>query len=344
MTAFRKAFLLPHICIFVVLIALSPNVARAQTDPLPSWNDTAPKKSIIGFVQAVTKEGGSEFVPVADRIATFDNDGTLWVESPIYTQVAFAFDRVKQMAPQHPEWKTEQPFEGILEGDMKAVAATGEKGLFQVIIATSSGMTSAEFAKTVSDWLAQALDKKFNRSYTDLIYLPMVELLAYLRSNGFKTFIVSGGEVGFMRPWTEKAYGIPSDQVVGSTMKTQLQLQDGTPVIMRLPQISFVDDGAGKPVGIDTFIGQRPIAAFGNSDGDQQMLEWTAAGSGARFMLLVHHTDGEREYAYTERPPSASWIRLSTKPPVKDGPSSARKTTGRRSSPSNSNGKEAPRR
>jgi phosphoglycolate phosphatase-like HAD superfamily hydrolase len=292
----HKSLLRP--CLVLVFIGLSLNFARAQTDPLPSWNDTAPKKSIIAFVQAVTKEGGPDFVPVADRIAAFDNDGTLWVESPIYTQVAFAFDRVKQMAPQHPEWKTEQPFEGILDGDMKAVTATGEKGLVQIIIATSTGMTSAQFEKTVSDWLAQAHDKKFNHLYTELIYQPMLELLAYLRSNGFKTFIVSGGEVGFMRPWTENAYGIPPDQVVGSTMKTQLEIQDGTPVIMRLPQISFVDDGPGKPVGIDTFIGQRPIAAFGNSDGDQQMLEWTGAGPGARFMLLVHHTDAEREYAY----------------------------------------------
>jgi phosphoglycolate phosphatase-like HAD superfamily hydrolase len=252
-------------------------------------------------VDRVTKEGGPDFVPPADRIATFDNDGTLWVESPVYTQVAFAFDRVKQMAPQHPEWKTTQPFKGILEGDMKAVAATGEKGLYQVIVATSTGMTNEQFEQTVSDWITQALDRKFNHPYTDLTYQPMVELLAYLRSNGFKTFIVSGGEVGFMRPWTEKAYGIPPDQVVGTTMKTELETQDGKPVIMRLPQISFVDDGPGKPVGIDTFIGQRPIAAFGNSDGDQQMLEWTAAGPGPRFMLLVHHTDAEREYAYDRK-------------------------------------------
>jgi phosphoserine phosphatase len=275
-----------------------PTAQQAPKDPLPSWNDTAPKKNIIAFVERVTKEGSPDFVPVADRIATFDNDGTLWVESPMYTQFLFSFDRVRQMAPQHPEWKTKQPFKGILEGDMKAVAATGEKGIFQVVVATSTGMTAADFEKTVSDWLAQAHDKKFNHTYTELIYQPMVELLAYLRANGFKTFIVSGGEVGFMRPWTDKAYGIPPDQVVGTTMKTQLETQNGTPVIMRLPQISFVDDGPGKPVGIDTFIGQRPIAAFGNSDGDQQMLEWTAAGSGPRFMLLVHHTDAAREYAY----------------------------------------------
>jgi phosphoglycolate phosphatase-like HAD superfamily hydrolase len=275
-----------------------PTAQQAPKDPLPSWNDTAPKKNIIAFVEKVTKEGSPDFVPVADRIATFDNDGTLWVESPMYTQVLFAFDRVKQMAPQHPEWKSKQPFKGILEGDMKAVTASGEKGIYQVVVATSTGMTGADFKKTVSDWLAQAHDKKFNHPYTELIYQPMIELLAYLRANGFKTFIVSGGEVGFMRPWTDKAYGIPPDQVVGTTMKTQLETQSGTPIIMRLPQIAFVDDGPGKPVGIDTFIGQRPIAAFGNSDGDQQMLEWTAAGPGPRFMLLVHHTDAVREYAY----------------------------------------------
>jgi phosphoserine phosphatase len=282
----------------ISLNTISPRQVSAQSDPLPSWNDTAAKKSIESFVDRVTKEGGADFVPQEKRIATFDNDGTLWVEAPIYTQVAFSFDRVKQMAPQHPEWKTKQPFKGILEGDMKAVAATGEKGLYQVIVATSTGMTNYQFEQTVSEWIAQAHDRKFNHPYTELIYQPMVELLAYLRSNGFKTFIVSGGEVGFMRPWTEKAYGIPPDQVVGTTMKTQLETQEGKPVIMRLPQISFVDDGPGKPVGIDTFIGQRPIAAFGNSDGDQQMLEWTAAGPSPHFMLLVHHTDAEREYAY----------------------------------------------
>jgi phosphoglycolate phosphatase-like HAD superfamily hydrolase len=292
-------------CLVLLLIVVgcqnqnpTPPAQQIAKDPLPSWNDTAPKKNIIAFVERVTKEGSPDFVPAADRIATFDNDGTLWVEAPIYTQVVFSFDRVKQMAPQHPEWKTKQPFKGILESDMKAVMATGEKGLYQVVVATSTGITSADFDKTVSDWIAQAHDRRFNRTYTELTYQPMLELLAYLRANNFKTFIVSGGEVGFMRPWTEKAYGIPPDQVVGTTMKTQLETQNGDPVIMRLPQISFIDDGPGKPVGIDTFIGKRPIAAFGNSDGDQQMLEWTAAGPGPHLMLLVHHTDAVREYAY----------------------------------------------
>jgi len=282
---------------------LTVKSAAAQSDPLPSWNDTAAKHNIESFVDRVTKEGGKDFVPPAERIATFDNDGTLWVESPVYTQIAFAFDRVKAMAPQHPEWKTTQPFKGVLEGDMKAVAATGEKGIVEITIATSTGMTNAEFEKSVSEWIATAHDRKFNRPYTELIYQPMVELLAYLRSNGFKTYIVSGGEQEFMRPWAEKAYGIPPEQVVGSMMKTQLEMRNGQPVLMRLPQIGLLDDGPGKPVGINEFIGRRPILAFGNSDGDLQMLEWTAAGPGARLMLLVHHTDAEREYAYDRKSP-----------------------------------------
>jgi phosphoglycolate phosphatase-like HAD superfamily hydrolase len=270
----------------------------AQSDPLPSWNDSAPKKSIIAFVESVTKAGGPGFVPIPKRIATFDNDGTLWVEYPIYTQVEFVFDRVKQLAPQHPDWKTTQPFKGIIESDMKAVEATGEKGIVEMLLATSTGMTEAEYEQSVSVWMSQARDRRFKRHYNELIYQPMVELMTYLRANGFKTFIVSGGEVEFMRPWTEKAYGIPPEQVVGSSVKTEFQVNEGKPAIMRLPQIGFIDDGPGKPVGIDTYIGRRPILAFGNSDGDQQMLEWTAAGPDPHLMLLVHHTDAEREYAY----------------------------------------------
>ena len=292
-----------YACLFLSVSNLSVRPITAQTDPLPSWNDTAAKKNIESFVDCVTKEGGPDFVPQEQRIATFDNDGTLWVESPIYTQIAFAFDRVKEMAPQHPEWKTTQPFKGILEGDMKAVAASGEKGIVEITVATSTGMTSAEFQKSVSDWIAKAHDRKFNKPYNELIYQPMVELLAYLRSNGFKTYIVSGGEQEFMRPWAEKAYGIPPEQVVGSTMKTEFQMRDGQPVLMRLPQIGFIDDGPGKPVEINQFIGRRPILAFGNSDGDLPMLQWTAAGPGPRLMLLVHHTDAEREYAYDRKSP-----------------------------------------
>jgi hypothetical protein len=284
------------LCLPLCILFVRP--ATAQSDPLPSWNDTTAKKNIESFVDRVTKEGGPDFVSPAERIATFDNDGTLWVESPVYTQVAFAFDRVKEMAPQHPEWKTKQPFKGVLESDMKAVAATGEKGIVEIILATSTGMTDAEFERSVSDWIATARDRKFHHPYNELIYQPMVELLTYLRSNGFKTFIISGGEQGFMRPWAEKAYGIPPEQVLGSSMKMQFEIRDGQPALMRLPQINFIDDGAGKPVGINNFIGRRPILAFGNSDGDLQMLEWTAAGPGPRLMLLVHHTDAVREYAY----------------------------------------------
>jgi len=284
--------------ILVVFVAISLAGALAQTDPLPSWNDTAPKKAIIAFVEKVTKDGTSDFVPVDQRIATFDNDGTLWIEQPMYVQLAFMIDRVKELAPKHPEWKTTQPFKGVLEGDMKAVAATGNKGLDQLMAATHSGMTVEEFEKIVTDWLATAQQPKFKRPYTQCVYQPMLELLAYLRANGFKTFIVSGGGIEFMRPWTEKVYGIPPEQVVGSSLKTRFEIVDGKPELLRLPEINFIDDKEGKPVGINQYIGRRPIAAFGNSDGDQQMLEWTAAGNGPRFMLLVHHTDAEREYAY----------------------------------------------
>ncbi|HYK35581.1 HAD family hydrolase [Alloacidobacterium sp.] len=289
---------LPRSCICIVFTALSLVCVQAQTDPLPSWNDTAPKKAIIAFVEKVTKEGTPNFVPADQRIATFDNDGTLWVEQPMYVQLAFMLDRVKQLAPKHPEWKTTQPFKGVLDGDMKAVAATGERGLVQLMAATHAGMTVDQFQKIVTDWLATAQQPRFKRPYTQCVYQPMLELLAYLRANNFKTYIVSGGGVEFMRPWTEEVYGIPPEQVVGSSIKTKFEMVDGKPDLMRLPEIDFIDDKEGKPVGINQYIGRRPIAAFGNSDGDQQMLEWIAAGDGPRFMLLVHHTDAAREYAY----------------------------------------------
>jgi phosphoglycolate phosphatase-like HAD superfamily hydrolase len=274
-------------------------LAQGQTDPLPSWNDSPNKRAIIAFVNRVTKEGGPDFVSVPERIATFDNDGTLWSEQPIYFQFAFALDRVKALAPQHPEWKTQQPFKAVLEGDLKTLAESGEKGLVELLLTTHTGMTSDEFRKTVSDWLATAKHPRFKRPYTDLIFQPMLQLLAYLRQNGFKTFIVSGGTVEFMRVFAEKVYGIPPEQVVGTTFVTKFQMgTDGKPVLMREPKIDFIDDGPDKPVGIQKFIGRRPILAFGNSDGDQQMLQWTAAGSGARFMGLIHHTDAEREWAY----------------------------------------------
>jgi phosphoserine phosphatase len=281
-----------------VLLAVS-TLAQAQNDPLPSWNDGPNKHSIVEFVTRVTKEGGPDFVPVNERIATLDNDGTLWSEQPIYFQFAFALDRVKALAPQHPEWKTTQPFKAVLDGDMKALAASGEKGLVELLVTTHTGMSTDEFSKTVADWLATAKHPRFKRSYTDLVFQPMLELLAYLRQNGFKTFIVSGGTVEFMRVFAERVYGVPPEQVVGTSFVTKFQMgPNGVPVLMREPKIEFVDDGPGKPVGIQRFIGRRPILAFGNSDGDQQMLEWTAAGAGARFAGLVHHTDAEREWAY----------------------------------------------
>jgi len=279
-----------------VLPVLQP--AQAQTDALPSWNDGANKRAITGFVARVTQQDGPDFVPPAERIATFDNDGTLWVEHPMYTQLAFALDRVKAMAPQHPEWQHTQPFQAVLEGDMKALAAAGEHGMAELVMATHAGMTADEFQNIVMQWLAAARDPRFKRPYTELSYQPMIELLAYLRANGFKTFIVSGGGVEFMRPWTERVYGVPPEQVVGSSIKTKFQMRDGRPELFRLPEVNFVDDGAGKPVGINEFIGRRPIAAFGNSDGDLQMLQWATMGGGPSLGLIVHHTDAEREYAY----------------------------------------------
>jgi phosphoglycolate phosphatase-like HAD superfamily hydrolase len=276
--------------------------AWAQSDPLPSWNDGAVKKAIIGFVAQVTTQGSPGFVPVEQRIATFDNDGTLWAEQPMYFQLAFAFDRVAALAPQHSEWKTTQPFKAVLEHDMVAFGASGEKGMLEILAATHSGMTTDEFSKIVTEWIATARHPRFKRPYNELIYQPMVELLGYLRANGFKTFIVSGGGVEFMRPWVEKAYGIPPEQVVGSSGVTKLQIgANGEPELMKESKVEFVNDGPGKPVGINRFIGRRPIFAFGNSDGDLQMLQWTAVGSGARFMGLVHHTDAEREYAYDRK-------------------------------------------
>jgi hypothetical protein len=276
--------------------------AQAQ-DPLPSWNDGKAKQSIVEFVTKVTKEGTGDFVPPAERIATFDNDGTLWAEQPMYFQLMFALDRVKVLAPQHPEWKTKEPFASLLKGDVKGALAGGEKSVLQIIAVTHSGMTTEEFEKTVSEWITTAKHPKTGRLLTEMVYQPMLELLAYLRANGFKTFIVSGGGIEFMRPWTEKVYGIPPEQVVGSSGKLKFEMRAGKPVLLKLPAVDFIDDKDGKPVGIQSHIGRRPIAAFGNSDGDQQMLEWTTAGSGGRFALLVHHDDAEREYAYDRKSP-----------------------------------------
>ncbi len=284
----------------VLLAAFVPGCAASQ-DPLPSWNDGSTKRAIVEFVRAVTDKNGKDYVEPAERIAVFDNDGTLWVEYPMYTQVLFAFDRVKDLAPQHPEWKTKQPFKALLEGDMKTVGASGMKGVIEIVMATHSGMTAAEFEKTVTNWLATHKQPKFKRLYTESVYQPQLELLAYLRANGFKTFIVSGGGIAFMRPISEKTYGIPPEQVVGSSVVTKFQIKDGKPVLVRMPKIDFINDKAGKPVGIYEHIGRRPILAFGNSDSDMQMIEYTLAGEGRRLGLFVHHTDADREYAYDRK-------------------------------------------
>ena len=277
---------------------LLPAPARAQTDPLPSWNPSFAKQAILEFVDGVTREGSEDFLPAAERIAVFDNDGTLWGEQPMYVQFAFALDRVKALAPAHPEWKTKAPFSAVLKDDRKAIAAAGEKGMVELIMATHAGITTEEFAKLVRAWLDSARHPRFHRPYTEVVYQPMIEVLRFLRAKGFKTYIVSGGGVEFMRTFAEKVYGIPPEQVIGSAIETQFQMKDGNPVLMRLAKAEFVDDGPGKPVGIERIIGRRPVLAFGNSDGDQQMLEWTAAGRGRRLMALVHHTDDVREYAY----------------------------------------------
>jgi phosphoserine phosphatase len=282
----------------IALCIVSLSLPALAADPLSSWNDGRAKQSIVAFVEKVTKEGSSDFVPVPERIASFDNDGTLWAEQPMYFQAFFVFDRIKALAPQHPEWKEKEPFASVLKGNVKAALAEGEHALLEMAMATHTGMTTEEFYTIVADWIATAKHPKTKRLYTEMVYQPMIELLAYLRANGFKTFIVSGGGVEFMRPWTQKVYGISPEQVIGSSIKTQFEMRDGKPVLVRLPEINFIDDKAGKPVGIHQHIGRRPIAAFGNSDGDLEMLQWTTAGSGARLALIVHHTDAEREWAY----------------------------------------------
>ncbi len=287
------------------LALLVPGVLAAvpASDPLPSWNDTAAKKAIIGFIAKATAQGSPDFVAAAERIAVFDNDGTLWSEQPIYFQLAFTLDRIKALAPQHPEWKGKEPFASLLKGDLKGVLSGGEPAVFEILMAAHAGMTTEEFAKIAGDWIATAKHPRTGRLYTEMIYQPMLELLAYLRDSGFKTFIVSGGGIEFMRPWAEKVYGIPPEQVVGSSIKTKYELRDGRPVLVRLPEMDFYDDKAGKPSGIHSRIGRRPVMAFGNSDGDHQMFQWTAAGGGGRFMALIHHTDAAREWAYDRTSP-----------------------------------------
>ena len=284
-----------HLLPVLLLLMAAP---AQGADELSSWNDGKAKQSIVAFVGRVTTQGGADFVPEAERIAVFDNDGTLWAEQPLYFQLLFALDRVKVLAPEHPEWSTQEPFASLLKGDAKAALAGGEHAITQIVMTTHSGMTTEEFDQIVRDWIASAEHPKTGRLYTEMVYQPMLELLAYLRANGFKTFIVSGGGIDFMRPWTEEIYGIPPEQVVGSSGKTSFEMRDGIPVLMRLPEINFIDDKTGKPVGIHQHIGRRPIAAFGNSDGDLQMLQWTCSGADPRFCLYVHHTDAEREWAY----------------------------------------------
>jgi hypothetical protein len=294
----NNRYLLFYVVIIAAFVGMSPVRGRAQTDALPSWNDGTSKQAIVGFVERLTTRGGRDHVPPSERIAVFDNDGTLWSEKPFYFQLAFALDRVKALAPKHPEWKEKQPFKAALAGDIKSVLAGGEHALLDIVMATHAGMTTAEFEQTVSEWIRAARHPKTKRLYTEMVYQPMLELLAYLRANDFKTYIVSGGGIEFMRPWAERVYGIPPEHVIGSSIKVKFELRDSGPVLVRLPEIDFIDDKAGKPVGIHKFIGHRPVLAFGNSDGDLQMLQWTAAGSSLRFLGLVHHTDAEREWAY----------------------------------------------
>ena len=290
---------------FSLLLAVatfaSPASAQGQPDPLPSWNEGATKAAIVGFVGRVKKQGSPEFVPEAERIATFDNDGTLWAEQPLYFQLVFAIDRVKALAPQHPEWKDKEPFASLLKGDAKGALAGGEPSIFKIVMATHAGMTTEAFDQAVHGWITTAKHPETGRLYTQMIYQPMLELLRYLRANGFKTFIVSGGGIEFMRVFSDRVYGIPPEQVIGSSGKLKFEMREGKPVLLKLPEINFIDDKEGKPVGIEQHIGRRPILAFGNSDGDLQMLQWTAAGSRARFMGIVHHTDAKREWAYDRK-------------------------------------------
>ncbi|WP_244644032.1 HAD family hydrolase [Alsobacter metallidurans] len=272
--------------------------ALAQSDPLPLWNDGAARRAILAFVAAATTPGTPDFVPPDQRIAVFDNDGTLWPEQPMYGQLAFALDRVRALAPLNPAWKNRQPFKAVLDGDLKALAEAGERGLVELVMAAHAGMTASDFTGIVERWLASARHPHFGRPYTDLAYQPMLEVMAYLRANGFRTFIVSGGGVEFMRPWTERVYGVPPGQVIGSSIKTRFEMRDGRPELFRLPEIDFIDDGPGKPVGINAHIGQRPVAAFGNSDGDLQMLQWTTLAGRRSLGVLIHHTDAAREFAY----------------------------------------------
>ena len=298
--------MLPDRRIFVsaASLGLGTLLARGETpvsSPLPSWNEGPTKTALIDFVSRTTKPGGPDFVPAPERIAVFDNDGTLWCEQPAYFQLAFALDRFKTLAPRHPEWREVPSLAALMDGDTKTFLAGGEHALLELVMRTHAGITTEEFATIVSDWIAKARHPKFQKLHTELVYQPMLEVLSHLRSNGFKTYIVSGGGVEFMRPWAEKVYGISPEQIVGSSIVTKYEERDGKPVLVRLPKVDFIDDKEGKPVGIAKFIGRRPVMCFGNSDGDYEMLRYTTAGPGPRFGLIVHHTDAEREYAYDRK-------------------------------------------
>jgi hypothetical protein len=288
----------PVVLALAAIVAARATVPARAADPLPSWDDGPAKRAIVAFVGRVTKESGPDFVPAPERVATFDNDGTLWSEQPAYVQVAFILDRIKAMSGTHPEWRDRPFFRAAIEGDAKAILEGSTRDRLELLAASNAGMTAEEFERVVLAWLATAKHPRFGRPYTELVYQPMLELLAYLRANGFKTYIVSGGGVEFMRPWAQKVYGIPPEQVIGSSIKVGYELRDSVPAIVRLPEVEFVDDRAGKPVGIYRAIGRRPLAAFGNSDGDYEMLQWTTAGPGPRLGLIVHHTDADREWAY----------------------------------------------
>jgi phosphoserine phosphatase len=295
----RQTVVHKRVAVLLCAIALSlSSAAQRANDPLPSWNQGPSKRAIVGFVTRVTTKGSSEFISPENRIAVFDNDGTLWTEQPIYTQLAFVLDRVKALAPQHPEWNDKEPFKSVLSGDVRGLESSGEKGLIELLSATHAGMSTEDFSQIVSAWISHARHPRFKRPYTECVYQPMLELLTYLRKNNFETYMVSGGGIEFMRPWAQQVYGIPPERVIGSSIKTEFEIKNGKPILLRLPEVDFVNDGPDKPVGINKFIGKRPVAAFGNSDGDLEMLQWTAAGEGPRLVLLVHHTDAEREYAY----------------------------------------------
>lgn len=289
--------------ILFAAVAAMPAALAAAGDPLPSWTSGPAKSAITSFVRGVTARGSSGYVVPEERIAVFDNDGTLWPEQPAYVQLAFAMDRVKGLIPAHPEWMDKPPFRAAANDDLAGLSAAGEQGLLDLVMASHAGMTTDEFSSIVTKWLAESRHPRFKRAYTELAYWPMVELLGYLRANGFRTYLVSGGGIEFMRTCAQQMYGVPPEQVIGSSIEVQYEVRDGRPVLVRLPRIDFLDDKAGKPVAMHRFIGRRPIAAFGNSDGDFEMLEWVTAGAGSRFGLIVHHDDAEREYAYDRKSP-----------------------------------------